>query len=123
MLPVGFDGQGRARWARWSPTRTESFPDARTWLDSVHAGEAETLFPAFMARFGEPYWRQVLTHAIAYLVEAGRPGTVERAIIMAQVVLEAMSYSWLVKEPKLRTHDELRGPQRRPRTSGRCCWT
>lgn len=104
MLPVGFDDQGRARWARWNPTRTESFPRARTWLDTVHAGEAETLFPTFMARFEDPYWRQVLTHAIAYLVEAGRPDTVERAIIMAQVLLEAMSYSWLVEERALRAH-------------------
>jgi len=105
ILPIGFDDQGQARWARWRPTRTESFTDARTWLDHLHAGEAETLFPMFVARFADPYWRQVLTHAIAYLVEAGRPNTVERAIIMAQVLLEAMSYSWLVEERKLRTHD------------------
>jgi hypothetical protein len=107
MLPVGFNEQGQALWARWNPTRTESFPAARTWLDTLHASEAETLFPTFMARFGDPYWRQVLTHAIAYLVEAGRPDTVERAIIMAQVLLEAVSYSWLVEERKLRTHDSF----------------
>jgi hypothetical protein len=107
MLPVGFDGQGQARWARWSPSRTESFANSLTWLDSVHASEAETLFPTFMARFEDPYWRQVLTHAIEYLVEAGRPHTVERAIIMAQVLLEAMSYSWLVEERKLRTHESF----------------
>ena len=107
MLPVGFNEQGQAVWARWSPTRTESFPAARTWLDTLHASEAETLFPTFMARFGDPYWRQVLSHAIAYLVEAGRPDTVERAIIMAQVLLEAASYSWLVEERKLRTHDSF----------------
>ncbi len=107
MLPVGYDNTGQARWARWSVTRTESFPSARTWLDSVHAGEAEALFPTFMARFGDPYWRRVLSHAISYLVEAGRPDTVERAIIMAQVLLEAVSYSWLVEERHLRTHDEF----------------
>jgi hypothetical protein len=105
MLPVGLDGQGQARWARWNPTRTQSFANAATWLDSLHADEAERLFPMFMARFADPYWRQVLTHAIAYLVEAGRPDTLERAVIMAQVLLEAMSYSWLVEERKLRTHE------------------
>lgn len=107
MLPVGFDAEGQARWARWNPTRTESFPAARTWLDSLHSGEAEALFPTVMDRFGDPYWRGVLAHAIAYLVEAGRPDTVERAIIMAQVLLEAMSYSWLVEEQKLRTPDDF----------------
>ena len=112
MLPVGFDGQGQARWAWWNPTRTESFNAARTWLDTVHAGEAEMFFPTFMARFGDPYWQQVLTHAIAYLVEAGRPDTVERAIIMAQVLLEAASYSWLVEERTLLTHDDFEDRRR-----------
>ena len=73
MLPVGFDDQGRAVWSRWNPTRTESFPDARTWLDRAHAGEAEALFPLFMDRFTHPYWGQVLRHTIAYLIDAGRP--------------------------------------------------
>ena len=104
MLPVGFDNHDRAVWSRWHPSRTESFPDAATWLDTVHADEAEALFPTFMARFDDPYWRQVLIHAIEYLVEAGRPNTVERAIIMAQVLLEGLSYSWLVEEVKHRTH-------------------
>lgn len=107
MLPVGFDDQSRALWARWNPTRTESFPAAQTWLDTLYASEAETLFPTFMARFADPYWRQVLSHAIAYLIEAGRPNTIERATIMAQVLLEAVSYSWLVEERKLRTHDSF----------------
>src|ERR1039457_2431980 len=107
MLPVGFNGQGRAVWSRWNPTVTESFPSARTWLDCTHADEAEALFPLFMDRFAHPYWRQVLRHAIAYLIDAGRPSTVNRAIIMAQVLLEAVSYSWLVEERKLRTHDDF----------------
>lgn len=105
LLPVGFDGQGHAVWSRWSHTRTESFSAAATWLDTANAGEAEALFPTLMARFGDRYWRQILTHAIAYLVEAGRPHTVERAIMMAQLLLEAVGYSWLVEERKLLTHD------------------
>jgi hypothetical protein len=105
LLPVGFDVHARAVWSRWTSTRTESFPSAATWLDTAHAGEAEALFPTFMGRFGDPYWRQVLTHAIAYLVEAGRPNTIERAVMMAQLLLEAVSYSWLVEDRKLLTHD------------------
>ncbi len=93
LLPVGFDGQDSAVWSRWNPTRTESFTRAATWLDTVHAGEAEALFPAFMARFGDPYWREVLIHAVEYLVEAGRPNTLQRAIVMAQILLETLSRS------------------------------
>jgi len=109
VLPVGFDDQGHAVWSRWNPTVTESFPSARTWLDCAHSGEAEVLFPLFMDRFAHPYWRQVLRHAIAYLIDAGRPSPVNRAIIMAQVLLEAVSYSWLVEERKLRSHDDFEG--------------
>jgi hypothetical protein len=107
VLPVGFDDQGHAVWSRWNPTVTESSPSARTWLDPAHSGGAEALFPLFMDRFAHPYWRQVLRHAIAYLIDAGRPSPVNRAIIMAQVLLEAVSYSWLVEERKLRTHDDF----------------
>ena len=104
LLPVGFDGQGSAVWSQWNPTRTESFTPAATWLDKVHAGEAEALFPTFMARFGDLYWREVVIHAVEYLVEAGRPRTLQRAIVMAQILLETLSYSWLVEERALRTH-------------------
>lgn len=103
----GFRRCGAGALGRWNVTRTESFTAARTWLDRVHASEAEALFPTFMVRFTDPYWRGVLSHAIPYLVEAGRPDTVERAIIMAQVLLEATSYSWLVEERRLRTDDEF----------------
>jgi hypothetical protein len=104
LLPVGFDGHDNAVWSRWNPTRTESFTRAATWLDTVHAGEAEALFPAFMARFADPYWREVVIHAVEYLIEAGRPNTLQRAIVMAQILLETLSYSWLVEERALRTH-------------------
>jgi hypothetical protein len=104
LLPVGFDGQDSAVWSRWNPTRAESFTSAATWLDKVHAGEAEALFPTFMARFDDPYWREVVIHAVEYLVEAGRPNTLQRAIVMAQILLETLSYSWLVEERALRTH-------------------
>jgi hypothetical protein len=107
LLPVGFDDQDRAVWSRWNPTRTESFPGAATWLDTVHVGEAEALCSGFMARFEDPYWRQVLIHAIEYLVEAGRPNTLQRAIVMAQILLEALSFSWLVEERKRRSHDSF----------------
>ena len=105
-FPVGFDTQGHPAWSRWHPTGTEPFPNASTWLDKAHPAEAEALFTTFMDRMATPYWRLVLTHAIAYLIDATRPDTVERAITMAQVLLEAVSYSWLVEERKLRTHDE-----------------
>jgi hypothetical protein len=98
LLPVGFDSRGNAAWSRWSPTRTESFTTAETWLDRVHGGQAEALFPLFMSRFTDPYWRGVLTHAVEYLIEAGRPDTLQRAIVMTQVLLETLSYSWLTEE-------------------------
>jgi hypothetical protein len=103
VLPVGFDHRSRAIWSDWSAPWIESFPTAATWLDSVHSGEAEALFPTFMARFEDPYWCQVLKHGIHYLIEAGRPNTLERAIVMAQILLEGLSYSWLVEETKRRT--------------------
>jgi hypothetical protein len=105
-FPVGFDVHERPVWSRWHHTVIEHFSDAATWLDKVHLGEAEALFPTFIDRMATPYWRLVLTHAIPNLIDATRPHTVERAITMEQVLLEAVSYSWLVEERKLRTHEQ-----------------
>jgi hypothetical protein len=107
VLPVAFDSQDRAVWSRWNPTRTESFANAATWLDMVHANEAKALFPTFMARCGDPYWREVVAHAVDYLIEAGKPNPVDRAIVMAQILLETLSYSWLVVERSLLTHNRF----------------
>jgi hypothetical protein len=69
MLPVGFDRRTRPTWSRWSPTRTESFTTPATWLDSVHAEEAEALFPHSWPDSTTPYWRHVLMRAIDYLID------------------------------------------------------
>jgi hypothetical protein len=57
-----------------------------------------------MARFADPYWRHVVILSIQHLLAAGRPQPLERAIVMAQVLLETVSYSWLLNETKARTH-------------------
>jgi hypothetical protein len=105
VLPVGYDDTGTAVWARWDAPWIEPYAPAATWLDKLNAGEAERLFPTFLARYQDPYWHELLKHGIHYLIEAGRPNTVDRAILMAQVLLESFSYSWLVREIGLRTHD------------------
>jgi hypothetical protein len=105
VLPVGYDDTGTATWARWDAPWIEPYIPAATWLDKLNAGEAERLFPTFLARYQDPYWHELLKHGMHYLIEAGRPHTVDRAILMAQVMLESFSYSWLVTETGLRTHD------------------
>lgn len=103
ILPVGFDRNGAPSFARWSMPWIEPFGNSWTWLDMVHPNELKALFPGFMERYQDPYWRSVVIHAIQYMIEAGRPSTVERALIMGQLMLEAVSYSWLVEEVKVLT--------------------
>jgi len=42
-----------------------------------------------------------IAYTIDYLIEADRPNPVDRAIVMAQILLETLSYSWLVVERSL----------------------
>jgi hypothetical protein len=108
VLPVGFDAEDAPVWADWDAPWIDRFEAAETWLDWAHADEAESLFPTFIARFMDPYWRQVLILAIQHFLAAGRPQPLERAIVMAQVLLETVSYSWLLNEVKARTHDSYK---------------
>jgi hypothetical protein len=103
VLPVGYDTSHQAVWARWSAPWFESYPTIESWLDTIYSGEAEALFPLFYARFQDAYWGGVLRHAIHYLMDAGRPQPVQRALIMALVLLESLSFSWLVEETRTRT--------------------
>jgi hypothetical protein len=50
----------------------------------------------------------LIRHSINYLIEAGRPRSLERAIVLAQVLLESVSYAWLVQETRRQTPAQFR---------------
>jgi hypothetical protein len=103
-LPVGFDASGRAIWSQWAVTRVEGAVGAWSWLDRAHPEQLAELFPGFMARWRDQYWRGVLRPAIGYYADhTNASSDIALSVALAQVILEMLAYAWLVVETKLKT--------------------
>jgi hypothetical protein len=96
FLPVGFDLHGHAAWSRWGVPTTTTWPPQGGWLDSHYPQAMADLFPGFVERWLDPYWKRVVYLGVGYYLDANVPRTVEKAIALGQIVLELLVYAVLV---------------------------
>jgi hypothetical protein len=68
LLPVGFDPTGVATWALWGVTTTARWPHPTGWADEHRPAEFARLFPGFMGRWLDPYWRRVVYIGVGSLL-------------------------------------------------------
>jgi hypothetical protein len=107
VLPVGFDDSGHAVWSEWSPSAAAVWHSADGWADAHRPHEIANLFPGFLDRWLDPYWRRIVNIGIAYYLDANVPRTVQRAVGAAQVVLEMLVYAILIDEQQ-RTWEDVK---------------
>jgi hypothetical protein len=100
LLPVGYDRHGQPLWAEWSSPTIDQWTPVTSWSDGLHPDQLVDLFPLFMDKWRDGYWEEVLRIAIQYYRDANRPQPVQRAIAMAQIVLELLAYALLVENLK-----------------------
>jgi hypothetical protein len=104
VLPVGFDALDAAVWSRWTCGWVDGDLDPWSWCDDIEPAQLMELFPGFMARWDDPYWRGILRLAIQCYIEVNVPTMVDLAVALAYVVLEMLAYAWLTVERR-RTSD------------------
>lgn len=111
LLPVGFDSNGRATWARWATPRIDPLPDNHwQWLDEVYGAEQlSKLLPLFLQRYSDPSWKRSLRLAIENYVDAVT-GTLQRNIVLAQVGLETLAFTHLVTSTKQLPANQFKPP-------------
>lgn len=97
ILPVGYDRNDEAIWTQWACPTIDQWSPAMAWCDSVYPGQLSELFPLFMDKWRDPYWEEVIRLAMQYYRDANEPQPIQRAIAMAQIVLELMAYAILVE--------------------------
>lgn len=97
LLPVGFDQSGAATWARWGVPTIARWPGSIGWADEHRPEELARLFPGFIEKWLDTYWRRAVYIGVGYYLEANGPTTVERALSQAQVVLEMLAHAVLVE--------------------------
>jgi hypothetical protein len=107
LLPVGFNESGDAVWAEWGVTTTSPWHSADGWADAHRPQALANLFPGFLDRWLDPYWRRVVNIGVAYYLDANIPRTLQRAVGLAQIVLELLVYAVLVDEQS-KTWDEIK---------------
>jgi len=97
LLPVGFDSNGHATWARWAAPRIDPLPDTHwQWFDEAHGAEQlSKLLPLFLQKYIDPHWKRSLSLAIENYADAVA-GTLQRSIVLAQVGLETLAFTHLV---------------------------
>jgi hypothetical protein len=111
LVPVGFDSNGRAMWARWAAPRIDPLPYRHwQWFDEAYgAAQFSMLFPLFLQRYSDPVWQRSLKLAIdSYADAAG--GTLQRNIVLAQVGLETLAFTHLVTSTSQLRANQFRAP-------------
>lgn len=112
LLPVGFDSNDHALWSRWVAPQTDPLPDDHwQWFDALYGTEQlSALLPLFWQRYRDPIWRQSLQLAVRNYASASVMGTLQRNVILAQVGLESLAYTHLVKATGKLQHKQFTHP-------------
>jgi hypothetical protein len=66
-----------------------------SWVDPVRPFDVVELFPKFEALRRDSFWKEALSHAIRYYLDANKPDPVNLAIVTAQPAFELLAWSVL----------------------------
>ncbi len=111
LLSVGFDADGAATWSEWGVRSTARWHSPDGWADAHRPQEIASLFPGFLSRWLDPYWRRVVEIAVGFYFDANVPRTLERAVVLAQIPLELLAHAVLV-DGNHKTASEVRPPSK-----------
>lgn len=101
ICAIGFDVTSNRIWELWSSPK-ESWDIPITWFDPHNSSQLIKLFPAFMNKWGNDYWREALNEIIYWYLNANNTsqGT-DAGIILTQTAIERLSYEFVVNERQL----------------------
>lgn len=102
LFPQGLDRDGRVVWRQFASWNLRQNRSVDTWMPQIKPLDLSAAFRGFVERWKDQVWRDALTSAIAWYVEANGAGTAsESRIVLAQVALELLSWVLLVESNRL----------------------
>ncbi len=101
ILHIGFDSAGERVWQRWDGHVATSWTYASSWYGGGCPGLLGQVFARFLAKWGEPTWREPLRDAIYWYLASNSGRMSDNSIILTQAALELLSWVYAVKERKL----------------------
>lgn len=93
LLPIGFDRNAEPCWTAWRMKRIDPWRGTMTWLYSLGAPDLANLFPLFLSKYQDPFWRDVVQHAIHYYLGANLPKPTSTGVTLAQAGMEALAWA------------------------------
>lgn len=101
LLPIGLGQSGNRVWEEWRDWPLERWQTALTWCNHFNDECIVGSFKGMLARIRSPIWVEPVRLAIWwYLASNKRAGECEGSIIIAQVALELLSWTYLVEDTK-----------------------
>lgn len=98
MLPAGLSATEEIVWFKWNvPLAGQGFA-VFTWFDCHRGMTLSDIFPAFVAKWKDPLWKDTISHAIYWFVRANSALVgADGSLILSQAALEILSWTCLVK--------------------------
>jgi hypothetical protein len=96
LLPVGYSRKQIPVWAVWRAPAVAPGAGAWQWVESGEGfRQLIDLWPGFMSLWNDPQYHDAIRIAVGYYLDANQPTTLQRAIVLGQVALEALAYAHL----------------------------
>ena len=107
VFPIGVRDDNVV-WEQFASWHTGSFKKVYTWLPTRKYLKDFNLFSGFYEKFNDPLWNYPLIHAIHWYVEANQPDNKNATrVILSQLVLEMLSWIYLVDYKKKYTEEKF----------------
>ena len=101
VCAVGFDKNKVRVWESWISPQGR-WRNSISWFDPRHGEQLVQLFPLFMKKWGDEFWREALREIIyLYLSANDSSHGIDIGIIVTQAALERFSYEYSVNDRKL----------------------
>lgn len=106
VLLTGFDTSGREVWQDWHAPIIKPSRKSGRWPNVQSSQFLEEGFPKFCDLYSKADWKEAITLAISFYVEATRQASgLETSIILSQTGLELLGWAYIVDELKVVSSD------------------
>ena len=100
-LVRGYSADETPVWEAWHLSRVDPYRNVRSWVNGHPNGQLSGPFAGFMPWWAGAEWKEVLTNAIHWFIEANKQaGSIEGAIVLTQTAFELLSSVVLVEHEK-----------------------
>lgn len=108
VLPVGLLC-GKKHWQEWGNWHLTPWRGCSSWFPIMQPESVTEAFDGYYRLQQNPVWREPITHAIHWYVEANiGAGGIEGSIILTQTALELLSWMRLVETEKITSAGKFR---------------